>query len=306
MLASLLNKFVCAVSFSTALWPGFPPLPFPRSRLPHWHLPWKSTGGIPQQVYDELVRYTQYSSAVYQPLCPNPLGNELVTEFTNLLTGVHGFVARDDGRQEVIVAFRGSQQLPDMLTDSNMLLIPLDSVGPPLNGSGDARVHAGFGVAFGSVSDLVLDIVVEQLRQYPSYSVVLTGHSMGGALAAIGGTLLKANATGAAVRVFTFGQPRTGDANFADLLDKLIGSDNVFRAVHTWDGVPTIIPRSLGYHHHSTEYWHFQEPPSRKNVRQCTGQEDPKCSAAVPSTGINLAHDVYFGQVMTTDATLCL
>ncbi|VDB94394.1 unnamed protein product [Peniophora sp. CBMAI 1063] len=134
-----------------------------------------------------------------------------------------------------------------MFTDPNMLLIPLDSVGPPMKGSGDARVHAGFGVAFGSVSDLVLNTMVEQLRQYPSYSVVLTGHSMGGALAAIGGTLLKVNATETAIRVFTFVQPRTGNTNFVDLLDELIGSDNIFRAVHTWDGVPTIKP--LGYRH---------------------------------------------------------
>lgn len=89
-------------------------------------------------------------------------------------------------------------------------------------------MHAGFGVAFSSVSDLVLDTVVEQLRQYPPYSVVFTGtsavlsvderlvlielcssgHSIGGALAAIAGIMLKANATGAAVRVFTFGTPR--------------------------------------------------------------------------------------------------
>ena len=60
-----------------------------------------------------------------------------------------------------------------------MLLIPLDSTVPSLNmnGSGDARVHAGFGAAFGSVADLVLDTVAEQLREYQSYSVVLTGTS---------------------------------------------------------------------------------------------------------------------------------
>lgn len=36
--------------------------------------------GIEQQVYDNLVRYTKYSSAVYQKLCPRPLGNTLVTQ----------------------------------------------------------------------------------------------------------------------------------------------------------------------------------------------------------------------------------
>ena len=60
-----------------------------------------------------------------------------------------------------------------------MMLIPLNSIGVPPNGSEDARVHAGFGVAFGSVGDLVLDTVAEQLRNFPTYSVVLTGMSAG-------------------------------------------------------------------------------------------------------------------------------
>lgn len=64
-----------------------------------------------------------------------------------------------------------------------MLLIPLNSVGPPFNDSGDARVHAGFGVAFGSVGNLVLDIVAEQLRDHPAYSVAFTG--MSGVLSAV-------------------------------------------------------------------------------------------------------------------------
>lgn len=37
-------------------------------------------GGIEQQVYDDLVRYTKYSSAVYEKVCPRPLGNSLVAQ----------------------------------------------------------------------------------------------------------------------------------------------------------------------------------------------------------------------------------
>jgi hypothetical protein len=41
-------------------------------------------GGIEQQVYDNLVRYTKYSSAVYQKLCLRPLGNTLVAQVRTL------------------------------------------------------------------------------------------------------------------------------------------------------------------------------------------------------------------------------
>lgn len=41
-------------------------------------------GGIEQQVYDDLVRYTKYSSAVYQKVCVRPLGNTLVAQVRTL------------------------------------------------------------------------------------------------------------------------------------------------------------------------------------------------------------------------------
>ncbi|KAI0313943.1 Alpha/Beta hydrolase protein [Amylostereum chailletii] len=129
---------------------------------------------------------------------------------------------------------------------------------------------------------------------------------MGGALASIASLSLKAHFPNTTVELFTYGQPRTGNARFADLLEDMVGSEHLYRGVHTFDGVPTIIPESLGYRHHSREYWQFEEPPNRLTVRQCTGQEDPDCSRSVPPTGINVAHDVYFGQLMTVDATLCL
>ena len=73
---------------------------------------------------------------------------------------------------------------------------------------------------------------------------------MGGALASLAAISIKSNIPWAAVRLFTFGacfflrfgyllylgnvfshagQPRTGDAAFADLLESIIGHDNIFR-----------------------------------------------------------------------------
>ncbi|KAI0301030.1 Alpha/Beta hydrolase protein [Multifurca ochricompacta] len=135
---------------------------------------------------------------------------------------------------------------------------------------------------------------------------VTNGHSLGGSLAAIAALSIKSNFPWASVRLLTFGQPRTGDVEFANLLEVVVGRDNLFRAVHTWDGVPTMIPEYLGYRHHACEYWQFQEPPGVSMVYRCDGQEDPECSHSIPSTGINPAHGIYFGQVMIVDATVCL
>ena len=47
-------------------------------------------------------------------------------------------------------------------------------------------VHAGFYLAFKAVEEIIEANVADQLVKYPSYQLVLTGHSLGAALAAMG------------------------------------------------------------------------------------------------------------------------
>ncbi|KAA1471862.1 alpha/beta-hydrolase [Dentipellis sp. KUC8613] len=264
-------------------------------------------GGIPDSAYDELVRFAKFSSAVYQLICPRPLGSTLVESFTSLITDAHGFVARDDETKEIVVAFRGSKDLEDLLTaDGNVILIPYESPGVQLNSTEPVEVHAGFLISFNSIARTAIGVVQDQLESYPNYTVVVTGHSLGGAIASLASVSFRVHFPSAHIRLFTFGQPRTGNPGYADVVGKLLGHNNVYRAVHTWDGVPTILPESWGYRHHATEYWQYMEPPEPSTVRRCSGQEDPSCSDSIASTGINLAHGLYFGQIMTADATLCL
>ncbi|EGO25983.1 hypothetical protein SERLADRAFT_388749 [Serpula lacrymans var. lacrymans S7.9] len=260
--------------------------------------------GISQSVYDDLVRYTKYSSGAYQILCPRPMGNTLVLQFTDVLTSTQGFVVRDDKRKEIIVAFRGSQNISHVLLDSQILMSPLNI--PGLSQADDARVHSGFLFAFNSVASTVLNTVKVQFNAHPAYSLISTGHSLGGSLASIGAISMKSNFPNAHVKLFTFGQPRTGNGAFATLVEHILSPSNIFRAVHTFDGVPTMLSPQLGYVHHATEYWQFIEPPSPKNVKQCSGGEDPDGSASVPTTGINIPHMVYFGQAISLDPTVCL
>ncbi|KAG2097543.1 Alpha/Beta hydrolase protein [Suillus discolor] len=260
--------------------------------------------GIPEELYNELVRYTKYASGAYQVLCPRPMGNTLVAQFINPITGTQGFIARDDTRKELVVAFRGSREITSAIIDTSLLLSPLRGPGLPENT--DAHVHTGFLYAFRSVGDRVLNVLREQFKEYPQYDVTVSGHSLGGAIASIAALSIRNSFPDAALRLFTFGQPRTGDQSFAELVETLIGVDNVFRGVHSFDGVPTIIPTRLGYRHHATEYWQFTEPPAPRHVRRCVGAEDPEGSASIPSTGINPAHMVYFEQPIASDPTVCI
>jgi len=260
--------------------------------------------GIPQSTYDDLVRYTKYSSGAYHLVCLRPMGNTLIASFNHLITDTNGFIARDNKRKEIVVAFRGSQQLLDIITDFSISLVPLES--PGMSGVGHARVHVGFLTAYNSVASHVISAMRSQLAAHPDYSVVVTGHSLGGALASIAGLSLKVNFPEAMVKLYTFGQPRTGDSVYAELVESSLGVSNIFRGVHTFDGVPTMVPLVFGYRHHSTEYWQFTEPAEATYVQRCIGPEDPLCSNSIPTGMINLPHLVYFGQSISLDPSVCL
>ncbi|KIK37407.1 hypothetical protein CY34DRAFT_810367 [Suillus luteus UH-Slu-Lm8-n1] len=270
----------------------------PRGTFWEWpHFPGTAhdpDNGIHEELYNELVRYAKYASGAYQVMCPRPMGNTLVTQFTDIITATQGFIARDDTRKEFVVSFRGSREIASAIIDTSLMLSPLR--GPGLPRDTDAHVHTGFLYAFRSVGGRVLDVLREQFEKCPLYDVAVSGHSLGGAIACIAGLSIRNTFPDAALRLFTFGQPRTGDHSFAELVETVIGIDNIFRGVHSFDGVPTMIPTRLGYRHHATEYWQFAEPSAPRHVRRCVGGEDPEGSASIPSTGINLPHMVYFEQ----------
>ncbi|KAJ7623873.1 alpha/beta-hydrolase [Mycena polygramma] len=259
---------------------------------------------ISSSLYDDLVRYTKYSSASYQLICLSPLGNTLVESFS--AGDTQGFIARDDSRKEIVVSFRGSFSLADAVTDVDLFLTPFVSPGI----SKSFEVHSGFLDAYNDVADTVLSTVKAQVAKFPAYTVVVTGHSLGGALASLGATSIKTAIPTASMKLYTFGQPRTGDPQYAAFVEATLGLANIFRGVHTFDGVPTMLPEFLGYQHHGTEYWQFEDPglltADETTVTKCTGDEDPSCSDSILSSGINAAHLFYFGQVMAVNPLLCV
>ncbi|KAA1470190.1 alpha/beta-hydrolase [Dentipellis sp. KUC8613] len=256
--------------------------------------------GISADVYSNLKFYFQYASSSYHSTCAKPNGNTLVEMVNNNVTDTQGFIARDDARKEVVVAFRGSSDAADFWTDGQIALEPFTAPGtaPPVN----TTAHSGFLNAWNSVAAEIISTVKLQLSAHAGYSIVTTGHSLGGALSSLAAITLKQNFPSSPIRMYTYGQPRTGNDQYAFWVNEQFGS-NAFRAVHTTDGVPTMLPTSIGYRHHGIEYWQSSDPipPSPDTTKECAADgEDPTCSASVPSHGINLAHTVYFGILAMT------
>ncbi|GJJ14213.1 hypothetical protein Clacol_008475 [Clathrus columnatus] len=193
--------------------------------------------GISQDLFNNLDMFMKYASSAYSSTCPSPLGNTLVTTFNNDLTSTQAFLARDDTNKLLVLALRGSEQLEDYIVDINIEMIPFDSPGVIAPG---ASVHAGFLTAYNSIASQVITSVQKQLSGAAAgYSLVTTGHSLGGALSSIAAVSLKFNFPDVPIQMYTYGQPRTGNPVYATLVNEMFGT-NAFRSVHTYDGIPTL------------------------------------------------------------------
>ena len=89
-----------------------------------------------------------------------------------------------------------------------------------------------------SLQSKVLTNLKYELSYAKGYQVIFTGHSLGGAMAAIMAYFAKINGVTNHVVLLTFGQPRTGNDVFNNEVMKVV--DKVFRVVRSGDIVPTI------------------------------------------------------------------
>lgn len=151
------------------------------------------------------------------------------------LTDTQAFVAWDV--EAVFVAFRGTetQKVEDIAVDAAAVFVK----GPFAN----SRVHAGFDAALDPVWDRLVTAVAA--AQTGGQSLWLTGHSLGGALAALAAARF-CKAKKPVYGLYTFGQPRVGDDAFADTFNQRMRG-RAFRYVNHSDIVPRVPPRLVGY-----------------------------------------------------------
>jgi hypothetical protein len=201
-------------------------------------------------------------------------------------TGCTALLYRDRAIRSVVVAFRGTCSLADIITDANL------GQEPWLEGKKDCpeRVHAGFQASLQSISRRLKELVVAAAEgSLEEWDMLVTGHSLGGALATLfvadiaeygidAGRGLPTAAPSEpwwgrlwampealppkpprprSLQLYTFGSPRVGNAEFAARFHSAtaaIGAD-IYRVVNGADVVARV-PRtmnavisSVGYEH---------------------------------------------------------
>ncbi|KAK2611503.1 hypothetical protein N8I77_004837 [Diaporthe amygdali] len=251
-------------------------------------------------VFDQLSRYARFASAAYSSDCTNPpFGSTVEKTFDDTATDTQVTLFRDDSAREYILSFRGTSSVQDFVTDLEQTLVSCSAAdGISCLGCTCAQGYLG---QYVSVQDDIVTTLTSSLASKPSYKLIVTGHSMGGALASLGAASLQGqNFT---LTAYTYGQPRTGNQDYADYVDKVFpGGNTMIRATHSNDGVPQIPAQSDGYRHHTTEYWQSDDSNSSSTTFQCTGQEPQDCNQSEKGygignggIGINAAHLTYFG-----------
>lgn len=220
----------------------------------------------------------------------------------------------------IIVAFRGTYSITNTIID--LSTFPQEYVPYPGGADDDdslarlkpkaqqctgCTVHAGFMTSWRQTRRYIIPHLEELVRIYPNYQLTLVGHSLGGAVAALAS--LEFHAHGWEPQVTTFGEPRIGNLELMQYIDRAfvpdvgVNSTNMYRRVtHVDDPVPLLPHSEWGYSMHAGEIYISKKnlPPLAADIRHCEGNQDPTCIAGPRKSIVNqaiLAADADFGDM---------
>nr|pir triacylglycerol lipase (EC 3.1.1.3) precursor 1 - Rhizomucor miehei [Rhizomucor miehei] len=259
-------------------------------------------GGIraaTSQEINELTYYTTLSANSYcRTVIPGATWDcihcdatedlKIIKTWSTLIYDTNAMVARGDSEKTIYIVFRGSSSIRNWIAD--LTFVPVSY--PPVSGT---KVHKGFLDSYGEVQNELVATVLDQFKQYPSYKVAVTGHSLGGAtalLCALGLYQREEGLSSSNLFLYTQGQPRVGDPAFANYV---VSTGIPYRrTVNERDIVPHLPPAAFGFLHAGEEYWITDNSP--ETVQVCTSDlETSDCSnSIVPFTSV-LDHLSYFG-----------
>jgi predicted lipase len=140
------------------------------------------------------------------------------------------------------IVFRGSDKSIDWINNFSCR----QQIYPYGDGNSEVKFHRGFMMAYFAVRDRLL----KAMEKFEGQRVIVTGHSLGGALATIAALDIQYNLgreNQLAFIVNTFGAPRVGNNALTESYNRRI--TNSYRFIYGWDMV-TRVPRDWqGFEH---------------------------------------------------------
>ncbi|MBU2713809.1 lipase family protein [Zooshikella harenae] len=201
---------------------------------------------IPQWEIDGNKRAKLIPCETYQTLVMHGQSIDLNTRFLELDLP-KGFAVANRGVVAVglvlnrlsFIGFRGTQFLFDWRVNLCSKLVPIDA-----SSTVSSRFHSGFAKEAARISELILD-AIRALNLGDVNHIYLTGHSLGGAVAAISKNFLKIGSTSVCI----LGTPRYANSS----VYKSISFGQLTHVRRSGDIVPTVPPKFFGYADHPNE-----------------------------------------------------
>jgi hypothetical protein len=195
----------------------------------------------------------QKASHLYQvAYTPGKLEGEQfhkVKEYTGTAQDAYAILVQSMSHNLVVLSFRGTQSISNLSTDTDASQVDFHCF--------KCMAHKGF-------VDYVNNLKIEEdfyplLLSNPSTSILITGHSLGGAAAVIfvGNLIQKyGDKLKGRIKLVTFGAPRSVDERAAKWIELNLGHENIIRNVFKDDLIPTIPYLCKNYLHFGILYFY--------------------------------------------------
>lgn len=191
------------------------------------------------EIYEKLVRYAEYPDLSLGQCSEVSSTGATVIQFFNISsTDTQAAFWKLPSEKQIIVAIPGTNSTEDYITDFNFFFTGYDS--PGVKCPEGCLVHNGFLGAWNSLATELMPALENVLEANPGYNTIISGHSLGGALAQLAFASLITDPKYRVLEAYTYGQPRVGNEIFADYIDVLAGASDddigIFRRVTHYNG----------------------------------------------------------------------
>lgn len=243
-------------------------------------------GSLYRKYLEKYIHFNKYTNLDEL----NPAGQDLEHCFfiNHAETGGCCAVYRSLEKKLIVISFRGTCTLKDVATDASIAISPWVEGDDP-NDPTIAKVHVGFRRSLNSISRRLKELILAAVApgdDISHYDVLVTGHSLGGALATLftadigeygidaGRALPTSSASDVwwkaiantfmgnlaqeqvsrqpprpkSLRVYNFGSPRVGNKAFSKRFEDLVKAGKIKQAYRIVNGKDVVarMPRTMG------------------------------------------------------------
>ncbi|KAI8897719.1 Alpha/Beta hydrolase protein, partial [Globomyces pollinis-pini] len=204
------------------------------------------------------------------------------------------FLAYNEKHKIIVVSNRGSDSFSNFM--SNIFFWKTEV-------NWQQIVHAGFEDVYAGLRIKIQPTLKTLVDKYPDFEIIFTGHSLGGAIAtmaAVDFIELYGYEYASRISLYTYGQPRIGNKEWADYVQNLPFMQRSYRIQHFGDPAVQIPFQKMGYFHSGQQYTLQSDQikqiyTTKKCVVSGPAGESDECLNADAKKWNRAAHSQYYG-----------